>query len=62
MQRMDSDWYQKIWTLDIQDQSWVEDTERQFDFIVRKLNLTGKERISCLWIWTPFAGAFKTGI
>ena len=45
MQRMDSDWYQKIWTLDIQDQSWVEDTERQVDFIVRKLNLTGKERI-----------------
>ena len=32
MRRMSSDWYRKIWTLDIQDQSWVEDTERQVDF------------------------------
>ena len=23
---MESDWYRKIWTLDIQNQSWVEDT------------------------------------
>lgn len=45
MQRMNSDWYRKIWTLDIQDQSWVEDTQRQVDFIIRTLNLTGKERI-----------------
>lgn len=33
---MESDWYKKIWTLDIQDQSWVEDT-RQVDFLVEKL-------------------------
>ena len=26
MKRMESDWYRKIWTLDIQNQSWVEDT------------------------------------
>lgn len=32
MKAMESDWYKKIWTLDIQDQSWVEDTRRQVDF------------------------------
>ena len=45
MRRMERDWYRKIWTLDIQDQSWVEDTKRQVDFIIKALNLTGKERI-----------------
>lgn len=45
MQKMGCDWYRKIWTLDIQDQSWVEDTERQVDFIIRKLNLRGNEKI-----------------
>ena len=45
MHRMESDWYRKIWTLDIQDQSWVADTQRQVDFIIRVLNLTEKERI-----------------
>lgn len=45
MQKMSSDWYRRIWTLDIQDQSWVEDTERQVDFIVRTLNLRGGEKI-----------------
>lgn len=34
-----NDWYKKIWTLDIQDQSWVEDTKRQVDFLIEKLNL-----------------------
>ena len=45
MRRMSSDWYRKIWTLDIQDQSWVEDTERQVDFLVKTLKLRGGERI-----------------
>lgn len=45
MRKMASDWYRKIWTLDIQDQSWVEDTTRQVDFIIKALNLTGQERI-----------------
>lgn len=45
MQKMSSDWYRKIWTLDIQDQSWVEDTERQVDFLIRTLNLGGSEKI-----------------
>lgn len=45
MRRMESDWYRKIWSLDIQDQSWVEDTTRQVDFLVETLGLSGGERI-----------------
>lgn len=45
MKRMESVWYRKIWTLDIQNQSWVEDTLRQVDFLVEKLELKGGERI-----------------
>lgn len=45
MKRMESDWYRKIWTLDIQNQSWVEDTQRQVDFLVDKLELKGGEQI-----------------
>ncbi len=45
MKAMESDWYKKIWTLDIQDQSWVEDTRRQVDFLVEKLRLRGDEKI-----------------
>lgn len=42
---MKNDWYKKIWTLDIKDQSWVEDTQRQVDFLIEKLGLIGGERI-----------------
>lgn len=45
MKAMESDWYKKIWTLDIQNQSWVEDTKRQVDFLIEKLELKGNERI-----------------
>lgn len=45
MKSMGSDWYKKIWSLDIQDQSWTEDTARQVDFIVKALGLRGGERI-----------------
>ena len=45
MKPMESDWYRIIWTLDIRDQSWVEDTKRQVDFLVKKLGLNGGERI-----------------
>lgn len=45
MKPMESDWYKKIWTLDIQNQSWVEDTKRQVDFLAEKLKLKGNERI-----------------
>ena len=42
---MESDWYKKIWTLDIQNQSWVEDTARQVNFVIDKLELKGNEKI-----------------
>ncbi len=45
MKPMKSDWYKKIWTLEIKNQSWVEDTRRQVDFIVERLNLKGDEKI-----------------
>ena len=38
-------WYKENWTLDIKQQSWVEDTENQVDFLIRTLNLKGHERI-----------------
>lgn len=39
------DWYKHIWDLGIKEQSWVESTEQQLDFIIKALELTGKERI-----------------
>lgn len=45
MKPMENDWYKKIWTLDIQNQSWVEDTKRQIDFVIEKLHLRGDEII-----------------
>lgn len=45
MKALDANWYKSIWSLDIKEQSWVEDTENQVDFIVSTLKLTGKERI-----------------
>jgi len=44
MGNVNPEWY-KYWSLDIKKQSWVEDTENQVDFIVKTLELTGKERI-----------------
>ena len=38
-------WYKKIWSLDIKDNTWVEDTENQVDFVVKTLGLIGSERI-----------------
>lgn len=45
MKAMSHDWYKKIWTLDIQDQSWVEDTVHQVDFLIEKLALRKGEKI-----------------
>ena len=45
MKALDANWYKSIWSLDIKEQSWVEDTETQVDFVVSSLELTGKERI-----------------
>ena len=38
-------WYKEIWTLDIKNQSWVEDTTNQVDFIIKTLELSGNEKI-----------------
>ena len=35
----------KKWTLDIQNQSWVEDTRRQVDFLIEKLELKESEKV-----------------
>ena len=40
-----SDWYTHIWSLNIKNLSWTEDTENQVDFVIKVLELTGKERI-----------------
>lgn len=45
MKALDVNWYKSIWSLDIKEQSWVEDTESQVDFIVNTLGLSGKKRI-----------------
>ena len=45
MKALDSNWYKSIWNLDIKEQSWVQDTENQVDFIINTLGLTGKGRI-----------------
>lgn len=45
MKAMEKDWYKHIWSMDIQDMSWVEDTKRQVDFLIDKLELKGDERI-----------------
>ena len=45
MIKMKSDWYKKIWTLDVKNQSWTEDTKKQVDFIIKKLDLKGNEKI-----------------
>lgn len=45
MKALDANWYKSIWSLNVKEQSWVEDTENQVNFIVNTLKLTGKERI-----------------
>lgn len=45
MKARNSDWYKNIWTLNIKNGSWVEDTENQVDFIINTLELKGQERI-----------------
>ncbi|HBL83968.1 MAG: methyltransferase type 11 [Clostridiales bacterium GWF2_38_85] len=45
MKAKSSDWYKQGWSLDIKNQSWVEDTENQVEFIIKTLELTGDERI-----------------
>lgn len=40
-----SDWYKNIWSLDIKNHSWVEDTKQQIDFIIKTLDLRKDQRI-----------------
>jgi 2-polyprenyl-3-methyl-5-hydroxy-6-metoxy-1,4-benzoquinol methylase len=41
----DKQWYRKIWSLAIQEMSWVEQTKEQVDFIWKVLELDGRERV-----------------
>jgi SAM-dependent methyltransferase len=41
----DAQWYKKIWTLDIQEMTWVEQTKEQVSFIWEILELKGLERV-----------------
>ncbi|MGE5604754.1 MAG: class I SAM-dependent methyltransferase [Bacteroidota bacterium] len=41
----DPEWYKKIWSLNIQNMSWVEHTKNEIDFIVDIMGLSGTERI-----------------
>lgn len=41
----DKTWYKKIWTLDIQDASWVEQTCSQVDFLVEALGIREGARV-----------------
>ena len=45
MKVKNTDWYKEIWSLDIKNLSWVEETEAQVDFIIKELKLTGAEKI-----------------
>lgn len=45
MKAKEPDWYKKIWTLDIKDMSWVEETKSQVDFLIQICKLQGTERI-----------------
>lgn len=45
MKSIGDDWYKKIWSLDIKNQSWVENTVNEVDFIVRELELKKNARI-----------------
>lgn len=45
MKSSGSDWYKRIWSLDIRDLSWVEGTKREVDFLIDRLDLKGTERV-----------------
>lgn len=45
MNQVDPQWYKKIWTLGMQDQSWVEETVQEVDFVIEALELNGNERV-----------------
>lgn len=45
LNRPNPEWYKKIWSLAIQDMSWVEYTKDEIDFIIDIMELSGSERI-----------------
>lgn len=45
MESFGSEWYKKVWSLDIKNQSWTEDTVNQTDFIIKTLKLEKGARI-----------------
>lgn len=45
MIRKKETWYKEGWSLCIKEQSWTEDTQKQVDFLIKTLNLTGTEKI-----------------
>ncbi|MBP2651321.1 MAG: hypothetical protein H6Q74_2146 [Firmicutes bacterium] len=45
MNKPNPSWYKQIWSLNIQDSSWVEHTNSEVDFIIDIMNLSGTERI-----------------
>ncbi len=45
MSTVDAQWYKRIWTLAMKDETWVEQTEAEISFIANVLQLTGQERI-----------------
>jgi SAM-dependent methyltransferase len=45
MEQTEKPWYESIWTLDTKNMSWVENTEKEVEFIIRTMGLTGSERI-----------------
>ncbi len=45
MKRKKETWYKEGWNLDIKNQSWTEETGKQVDFLIKTMELTGKEKI-----------------
>lgn len=45
MAHTDDAWYKDIWTLEIKNMSWVENTEKEIEFIIKTMGLSGTERI-----------------
>ena len=45
MIRKKETWYKEGWSLNIKKHSWTEDTKRQVDFLIKTMELTGKEKI-----------------
>lgn len=45
MKRKKETWYKEGWNLDIKNQSWTEETRKQVDFLIKTMELTGREKI-----------------